>query len=51
MPYGDGAAEQAREIVEAQIAPVAEPLVSAIPPGTTLRALFISTRTARRTST
>ena len=42
VAYGEGAAEQAREIVEAQIAPVAEPLVSAIPPGTTLRAVFIT---------
>ena len=47
VAYGDGAAEQAREIITAQIAPVAEPLVSAIPPGTTLRALFI-TKIGRR---
>jgi len=42
VAYGDNAAEQARQIVAAQIAPVAEPLVSAIPPGTTLRALFLT---------
>jgi hypothetical protein len=42
VPYGDGAAEQAREIVAAQIAPVVEPLISAIPPGTALRAVFIT---------
>ena len=42
VAYGDGADEQAREIVTAQIAPVGEPLVSAIPPGTTLRAVFIT---------
>ena len=42
VAYGEGADEQAREIVAAQIAPVVEPLVSAIPPGTTLRAVFIT---------
>ena len=42
VPYGESADEQAREIVAAQIAPVVEPLVSAIPPGTTLRAVFIT---------
>jgi hypothetical protein len=42
IAYGEGADEQAREIIAAQIAPVVEPLVSAIPPGTTLRAVFIT---------
>ncbi len=42
VAYGESADEQAREIVAAQIAPVAEPLVSAVPPGTTLRAVFIT---------
>lgn len=42
IAYGDGADAQAREIIAAQVAPVAEPLVSAIPPGTTLRAVFIT---------
>jgi germination protein M len=42
VTYGDNAVEQAREIIAAQIAPVAEPFVSAIPPGTTLRAVFIT---------
>ena len=42
VAYGEGAEEQAREIVAAQIAPVVEPLVSAVPPGTTLRAVFIT---------
>ena len=42
VPYGEGTLEQAREIVAAQMAPVSAPLLSAIPPGTTLRALFIS---------
>jgi len=42
VAYGEGAVAQAREIVAAQIAPVVEPLVSAVPPGTALRAVFIS---------
>jgi spore germination protein GerM len=42
IAYGEGTLEQAREIIAAQIAPVAEPLVSAIPPGTTIRALFLT---------
>jgi hypothetical protein len=42
VAYGEGADEQAREIVAAQIAPVPAPTVSAIPIGTTLRAVFIT---------
>ena len=42
VTYGEGIAGQATEIVAAQIAPVAEPLLSAVPPGTTLRALFVT---------
>jgi spore germination protein GerM len=42
IAYGESTVEQAKAIVTAQIAPVAEPLVSAIPPGTALRALFIT---------
>ena len=42
VAYGEGTLAQAREIVSAQIAPVAEPLVSAVPPGTTLRGLFLT---------
>ena len=42
IAYGEGPLEQAREIIAAQIAPVTEPLVSAVPPGTTVRALFIT---------
>jgi spore germination protein GerM len=41
VTYGDSAVEQAREIVAAQVAPAAAPLVSAIPQGTTLRAVFL----------
>jgi spore germination protein GerM len=42
VAYGDGVDAQAREIITAQIAQAAEPLVSAIPRGTTLRAVFIT---------
>jgi spore germination protein GerM len=42
VAFAEGADEQAREIVSAQIAPAVEPLLSAIPPGTTLRAVFIT---------
>ena len=44
VPFGDGAVAQAREIINAQLSPSAEPLVSAVPPGTTLRALFITAK-------
>jgi spore germination protein GerM len=44
IAYGEGSIEQAREIIAAQIAPVVEPLVSAVPPGTALRAVFITER-------
>ena len=44
VPFGEGAVEQAKEIISAQIAPVAEPLVSAVPPGTALRAVFITAK-------
>ena len=44
VAYGEGALEQARQIVEAQIAPAADPLVCAVPKGTKLRALFITER-------
>jgi hypothetical protein len=43
VPFAEGAA-QAREIVNAQLAPVAEPLISAVPAGTTLRAVYITER-------
>jgi hypothetical protein len=42
VAYGEGTVEQAREIIAAQIVPATEPLVSAVPPGTTLRAVFIT---------
>jgi spore germination protein GerM len=42
IAYGEGTVEQAREIIAAQIAPVVEPMVSAVPPGTALRAVFLT---------
>jgi spore germination protein GerM len=42
VAYGDGAAAQAAEIVKAQIAPVTGSLLSAVPPGTALRALYLT---------
>jgi hypothetical protein len=42
--FGEGTAEQARRIIEAQLEPPAAPTVSAIPSGTTLKELFISDR-------
>jgi len=44
VPFGEGTVEQARHIVEAQLAPAVEPLVSAVPIGTALRALFVTDR-------
>jgi spore germination protein GerM len=40
VPFGEGTVEQARQIVEAQLAPAVEPFVSAVPAGTALRAIF-----------
>lgn len=42
VPFAEQTAAQARRIVDAQLAPVAAPLVSAIPAGTTLRALYLA---------
>ena len=42
VPFGEGTVGQAWQIVEAQIAPVAEPFISAVPAGTMLRAVFAS---------
>jgi len=41
-PFGEPAPDQARRIVEAQIAAPPAPLVSAVPDGTTLRSLYIT---------
>lgn len=42
VPYGADPAAQARAIVEAQLAPPDPPQVSAIPAGTTVRAVFVA---------
>ena len=42
--YGEGTVEQAKRIVEAQLAAPQPPLVSAIPAGTTLKAIFLTSR-------
>jgi spore germination protein GerM len=42
VAYGEATVEQARHIIEAQMAPVAQPLVSAVPPATKLRAIFVT---------
>ena len=42
VAFSDNTAAQAREIINAQLAPPSDGLLSAIPPGTTLRALFIT---------
>jgi hypothetical protein len=43
VPFGEGVA-QAQQIISAQIAEPAPPLVSAVPAGTELRALFVTDR-------
>jgi germination protein M len=44
VPFGEGVLEQARQIAIAQLGPAPAPLASAIPPGTTLRALYLTER-------
>jgi spore germination protein GerM len=44
VPFGETVLDQARQIVISQLAVAPDPLVSAIPPGTTLRALFLTER-------
>jgi spore germination protein GerM len=44
VPFGDPIVEQARRIVEAQLAPAPAPYISAIPAGTSLRALYVGDR-------
>jgi hypothetical protein len=41
VPYAGQTSAQARRILDAQLAPAEPPLVSAIPAGTTLRAVFV----------
>jgi spore germination protein GerM len=42
VPFAEDPSEQARVIVGARLTPAVPPLVSAIPPGTMLRALFLT---------
>lgn len=42
VPYAERTAEQARLIVEEQLKAVGAPLVSAVPAGTTLRAVYVT---------
>jgi spore germination protein GerM len=42
VPFGEPVIEQARKIIEAQIAPSQPPLASAVPAGTTLRGLYLT---------
>lgn len=44
VAYGQGTAEQARRILEEQLKPSPAPLASAIPPNTSLRALYVTSR-------
>lgn len=44
VPFAEPVVEQARQVVLAQIAPAEAPLASAVPPGTSLRAIFLSER-------
>ena len=48
VPFGEPVAEQARRIVEAQLAAAPQPLAAAVPAGTTLRAVYVTERDARR---
>lgn len=42
--YGEGTVEQAKRIIEAQLAPAKQPLASAIPAGTNLKTVFLTPR-------
>ena len=44
VPFGESVLEQAERIVQAQLAPAPPPLVSAIPGGTALRAIYVTDR-------
>jgi hypothetical protein len=44
VPFGEPVAEQARRIVEAQLAAAPSPLVAAIPDGTTVRGVYVTER-------
>jgi spore germination protein GerM len=44
VPYGEGTIEQAKRIVEAALATPPAPYLSAIPSGTTLKALYLTSK-------
>jgi spore germination protein GerM len=44
VPFADNVVDQARHLLEAQLQPAPSPLLSAIPKGTTLRAVYESDR-------
>jgi hypothetical protein len=44
VPFGEPVAEQARHIVEAQLAAAPQPLAAAVPDGTTLRGVYVTER-------
>jgi len=44
VPLAEGARAQGRQILEGQLAPAPEPYLSVIPPGTQLRAFYITER-------
>jgi spore germination protein GerM len=44
VPLAEGPLEQGKQIMAAQLQPAEAPLVSAIPPGTTLRAFYVTDR-------
>lgn len=44
IPFGEPVVEQARFILEAQLAPVQAPVASAVPAGTTLKAIYVTER-------
>lgn len=44
VPLAEGLVAQGRQIVASQLAPAPEPYVSPIPPGTTLRAFYVTER-------
>ncbi len=44
VPHGEAVVDQARHIVEVQLAAAPPPLASAVPTGTTLRAIYLSER-------
>lgn len=42
VPFGDSTAQQARYIIDAQLEPPPDRMLAAIPPGTTVRSVFVS---------